>query len=68
VLASVALLGSLWLVLSNFSLVTGGSVAVSTVLAIVPVVGLLVGIARGQDVRDVADPDAAPELVGEPVG
>jgi amino acid transporter len=68
VLASVALLGSLWLVLSNFSLVTGGSVAVSTVLAIVPVVGLLIGIARGQDVRDVADPDAAPELVGEPVG
>ncbi len=51
VLACVGLLGSLWLVLSNFTLVTGGSVAVSTVLALVPVVGLLVGVARGQGVR-----------------
>jgi amino acid transporter len=68
VLASLALLASLWLVLSNFSLVTGGSVAVSTVLALVPLVGLLLGIARGQGVRDAGAPDDAPDLVGEPVG
>ncbi|OBF30460.1 APC family permease [Mycobacterium sp. ACS4331] len=42
-LACLGLLGSLWLVLSNFTLVTGGSVAVSTVLAAVPFLGLLIG-------------------------
>ena len=42
-LAALGLLGSLWLVLSNFTLVTGGSVTVSAVLAAVPFVGLLVG-------------------------
>jgi amino acid transporter len=51
VLACVGLLGSLWLVLSNFTLVTGGSVPVSTVLALVPVAGLLLGVARGQGSR-----------------
>ena len=51
VLACAGLLGSLWLVLSNFTLVTGGSAAVSTVLALVPVAGLLAGAARGQSVR-----------------
>ncbi len=50
-LACLGLLGSLWLVLSNFTLVTGGSAAVSTVLALVPVVALLLGVARGQQVR-----------------
>lgn len=50
VLACVGLLGSLWLVLSNFTLVTGGSVTVSTLLALVPVLGLLIGVARGQNV------------------
>jgi hypothetical protein len=47
----VALVGSLWLVLSNFTLVTGGSATVSTVLALVPLVGLVIGIVRGQRVR-----------------
>ncbi len=42
-LACVGLLGSLWLVLTNFRLVTGGSATVSTVLALVPVVGLIAG-------------------------
>jgi amino acid transporter len=48
VLACVGLLASLWLVLTNFTLVTGGSPTVSTVLALVPVAGFLVGFARGQ--------------------
>ena len=43
VLAVLGLLGSLWLVLSNFTLVTGGSVTVSTVLAAVPFLGLVLG-------------------------
>ncbi|MGW0161423.1 APC family permease [Mycobacterium sp. NPDC003323] len=54
-LAVLGLLGSLWLVLSNFTLVTGGSVTVSTILAAVPFVGLVLGAllwrpsaARGQ--------------------
>jgi amino acid transporter len=51
VLACLGLLVSLWLVLSNFTLVTGGSVAVSTVLAVVPVVGLVGGVLRGQGRR-----------------
>jgi amino acid transporter len=51
VLACVGLLSSLWLVLTNFTLVTGGSAAASTVLALVPVVGLVAGVIRGQDVR-----------------
>lgn len=42
-LAVLGLLGSLWLVLSNFTLVTGGSARVSTVLAAIPFAGLLIG-------------------------
>lgn len=43
VLAVLGLLASLWLVLSNFTLVTGGSATLSTILAAVPFAGLLVG-------------------------
>ncbi len=65
VLACAGLLVSLWLVLSNFTLVTGGSATVSTVLALVPVVGLLVGVTRGQAVRGSAGDDRrVPEQVG----
>lgn len=42
-IAVLGLLGSLWLVLSNFTLVTGGSVGLSMVLAAIPFVGLVVG-------------------------
>ena len=65
-LACIGLLGSLWLVLSNFTLVTGGSVSVSIVLALVPVAGLLIGVARGQDVRGVHadDRDGDTEAAG----
>ena len=42
-LACVGLLASLWLVLTNFTLVTGGSATLSAILAAVPFVGLLVG-------------------------
>ena len=42
-LAVLGLLGSLWLVLSNFTLVTGGSATLSTILAAIPFVGLIVG-------------------------
>jgi len=44
-LACLGLLASLWLVLSNFTLVTGGSITLSTILAAVPFVGLLIGSA-----------------------
>ncbi|MBO9521091.1 MAG: APC family permease [Nocardioidaceae bacterium] len=42
-LASVGLVISGWLVLSNFTLVTGGSAALSTVLAVIPFLGLAAG-------------------------
>ncbi len=50
-LAVLGLLGSLWLVLSNFTLVTGGSVMLSTVLAAIPFLGLVVGFAAWQPSR-----------------
>ena len=50
-LACVGLLASLWLVLSNFTLVTGGSAALSAVLAAVPFIGLLIGYFVGQPDR-----------------
>jgi amino acid transporter len=69
VLACAGLLGSLWLVLSNFTLVTGGSVMVSTLLALVPVVGLLIGVARGQAVRGARAPEGSQvqKMFDEPV-
>lgn len=42
-LAVLGLLGSLWLVLSNFTLVTGGSATLSTILAAIPFAGLVIG-------------------------
>lgn len=42
-LAVLGLLASLWLVLSNFTLVTGGSPTLSTILAAIPFAGLVVG-------------------------
>lgn len=44
-LAVLGLLASLWLVLSNFTLVTGGSATLSTILAAIPFAGLLIGFA-----------------------
>jgi amino acid transporter len=50
-LACLGLLASLWLVLANFTLVTGGSAALSAMLAVVPFLGLLVGCLVGQPER-----------------
>ena len=50
-LACLGLLASLWLVLSNFTLVTGGSATLSTILAAVPFLGLLIGCLVGQPER-----------------
>ncbi|WP_037065792.1 APC family permease [Pseudonocardia acaciae] len=47
-LACVGLLATLWLVLSNFTLVTGGSTALSIALAAIPFAGLLIGTAARQ--------------------
>ena len=47
----LGLLASLWLVLSNFTLVTGGSATLSAALAAVPFLGLLVGCLVGQPAR-----------------
>jgi amino acid transporter len=44
VLAVIGLIGSLWLVVSNFTLVTGGSIGVSIVLGFVPVVAFVIGL------------------------
>lgn len=48
VLAVFGLLGCLWLVVSNFTLITGGSLGVSIVLAVTPVMAFAVGFVRGQ--------------------
>ncbi len=53
-LAVLGLLASLWLVLSNFTLVTGGSVTLSTVLAAIPFVGLAVGFLAWRPSRSLA--------------
>jgi amino acid transporter len=50
-LAVLGLLGSLWLVLSNFTLVTGGSATLSTILAAIPFLGLVVGSAAWRPSR-----------------
>lgn len=47
-LASVCLLGSLWLVAANFTLVTGGGVTASVILGLIPVAALIAGTAVGQ--------------------
>jgi drug/metabolite transporter (DMT)-like permease len=53
-LAVLGLLGSLWLVLSNFTLVTGGSTTLSTVLAAIPFVGLIVGFLAWRPSRSLS--------------
>jgi len=53
-LAVLGLLASLWLVLSNFTLVTGGSVMLSTVLAAIPFVGLVIGFLAWRPSRSLA--------------
>jgi amino acid transporter len=52
-LACLGLLASLWLVLTNFTLVTGGSATLSAILAAVPFAGLLVGSAARLPARAV---------------
>jgi amino acid transporter len=59
-IACLGLLASLWLVLSNFTLVTGGSAALSTVLAAVPFVGLVIGYFVGQPDRPAVSTAPAP--------
>ncbi|MGE2734713.1 APC family permease [Mycolicibacterium vaccae] len=55
VLAVAGLLASLWLVLSNFTLVTGGSTTLSTILAAIPFVGLLIGFLAWKPTRNTTD-------------
>lgn len=55
ILASVGLLAGMGLVLSNFTLVTGGSVQLSAGLAAIPFVALIVGWLIGRDRRGVAE-------------
>jgi hypothetical protein len=52
-LAVLGLLGSLWLVLSNFTLVTGGSTTLSTILAAIPFLGLVIGFAAWRPSRSI---------------
>ncbi len=51
IIPAVAVLGlivSMWLVVSNFTLVTGSSVAVSVILGLIPLAALIVGAIIGQ--------------------
>ena len=47
VVAILGLLACAWLVVSNFTLVTGGSAAVSTVLALIPPAAFVLGVVLG---------------------
>lgn len=66
VVAVLGLIVSMWLVVSNFTLVTGSSVAVSVVLGLIPfavlVAGAIIGQRRGrsegEDVTSTIDADA----------
>ncbi|WP_295823632.1 APC family permease [uncultured Microbacterium sp.] len=60
--AVIGLALSLWLVLSNFTLVTGGSVALSIVLALLPVAAGVIGVAWGgrRRIGEIQVPDATP--------
>ena len=51
IFAIAGLCVALWLVLSNFTLVTGGSASVSTILAIIPAVAMALGILLGKRFR-----------------
>jgi amino acid transporter len=53
-LAVLGLLGSLWLVLSNFTLVTGGSPTLSTILAAIPFAGLAIGFLAWRPSRSLS--------------
>ncbi|TPW75851.1 APC family permease [Schumannella soli] len=57
VLAVIGLAASIYLVLSNFTLVTGGSVLVSVILAIVPPIAFVIGFIAGGRFRLTADGD-----------
>jgi amino acid transporter len=58
VLAVLGLLSGMWLVLSNFTLVTGGGLTASVGLAAVPFVALVAGIVRGPRRRAAPVPEA----------
>lgn len=65
-IAVLGLLASLWLVLSNFDLVTGAGAVAGTVLAAIPAVALLLGVLLGgRFVLLAAEPDAQPSSTGD---
>jgi len=47
-LTTLMLVGCLWLVLSNFTMITGGSVQVSAVIALIPLVAFIIGVLFGR--------------------
>lgn len=47
-LAAVMLVGCLWLVLANFTMITGGSIQVSALLALISPVALIIGVLFGR--------------------
>ncbi|GAA1788972.1 APC family permease [Planosporangium flavigriseum] len=71
-LAAIGLIGSLWLVISNFTMVTGASAGVSTMLGLIPVLALVAGVIVGRrgsgtsaGAPDEQDPSGG-ALAGEP--
>lgn len=58
-LAVVGLIISLWLVVSNFTLVTGGSIGVSIVLGLIPVAALVIGLFVKARASRAGDPENA---------
>jgi len=62
VVAVIGLAVSLWLVLSNFTLITGGSIELSVVLALIPVAAGVLGAVQGgrHRIGEIQIPDATP--------
>jgi hypothetical protein len=60
VLAVLGLLFGMWLVLSNFTLVTGGSTTVSAVLAAVPFAALVHGPRKSDPAPELPEPAVVP--------
>ncbi|WP_242495037.1 hypothetical protein [Salinicola tamaricis] len=63
-LATVLLLASLALVLSNFTLVTGGSIGISALLALIPLLALLTGALFGRTRAMAGDAPLSPPGAG----
>jgi amino acid transporter len=63
VVAVLALIAAAWLVLANFTMITGGSVLVSAMLALVPPVAFVIGFIVNRKDRGIASVEEPEEML-----